>query len=74
MKDINASNHCEVCNKVFTLKANLKKHQIVHQENKPWTCNKCDKSFNQKRDYNSHMTQRHTSKRPNECSVFIVRF
>ena len=60
---------CLRCKKRFSSKANLKKHKITHEQDKPWRCEICDKSFNQKRDYNNHMMQKHTSQRPNPCTV-----
>ena len=65
---------CEICKKAFSSKANLKKHKITHRQEKPWRCDLCDMAFNQKRDYNNHLTQRHTSQRPNICPVSIMYF
>ena len=65
---------CDICQKTFSSKANLKKHHIRHINNKPWRCDKCDKTFNQKRDYEYHMTQQHTADRPHVCKVIKCSF
>ena len=68
------STFCNLCKKSFSSKANLKKHQIIHNNDKPWKCELCDKTFNQKRDHNYHMARQHTMKRPNICTVNEISY
>ena len=39
---------CQVCNKAFTLKSNLKKHIASVHEGKTFKCNICTSNFTQK--------------------------
>ena len=36
---------CNDCNKIFTDRSNLIKHQRIHTGDKPYQCKDCDKSF-----------------------------
>ena len=60
---------CDVCGKVLSSKGNLKKHKVVHLSEKPWQCKECQMSFNQARDLNSHIMQKHSEERPHVCKV-----
>ena len=49
--------YCDVCGGSFPSNAHMKNHIIaMHERNKPFQCNRCDKRFNWKsllRDHNS---------------------
>lgn len=36
---------CEVCNKAFADKSNLRAHVQTHSEEKPFSCSRCGKAF-----------------------------
>ena len=46
---------CEICSKVFIDYENLREHQNIHSDIKPYKCRTCDKSFR-----NKCMMLRHT--------------
>lgn len=50
---------CDVCGKVFNLKYKLKDHQIAHSEQRPYTCQFCQKGFKHKFTLTAHIKMRH---------------
>ena len=38
---------CKVCNKRFVSKQNLREHNFIHQDKKPFRCSFCGKKFRQ---------------------------
>ena len=69
---------CQVCHKVLSTRGSLVKHMVIHQEEKPFKCDKCEMRFNQKRDFNTHIMQKHTLQRPHVCEIchkgFVHKF
>ena len=58
---------CIDCDKVFSLKGNLKKHiDSAHEGKKSFKCNICDASFSQKGNLNLHIepVHDHNEKKP----------
>ena len=56
---------CAVCNKLFSYKNDLVKHEKIHTE-KPYTCDKCSKAFNDKGKLEKHM-RIHTGEKSYKC-------
>ena len=46
---------CNFCEKVFPCYSHMKKHEIVHSDQKPFKCDFCDKYFRRKYDCTRHM-------------------
>lgn len=68
---------CQICNKEFSTKWNLKQHQWTHanRSSKPFQCNVCPNAFVRENDYVTHMNA-HRSIRPytcNHCGCQFVR-
>lgn len=68
---------CQICNKEFSTKWNLKQHQWTHanRSSKPFQCNVCPNAFVRENDYITHMNA-HKSIRPytcNHCGCQFVR-
>lgn len=57
---------CDICNKDFASKANLRVHLRRHSGHKPYKCEWCSKSFNQKSTLRTHI-RIHTGERPYQC-------
>jgi len=60
---------CKHCGKVLSSRGNLKKHEIIHLNVKPWQCKDCNLTFNQARDLKTHQMQKHSGERPHSCKV-----
>ncbi|XP_026482559.1 zinc finger and SCAN domain-containing protein 31-like [Ctenocephalides felis] len=59
---------CEICNKTFTRKTNLKQHKMIHTGERPFSCEICNKTFTTKRPLKEHRML-HTGDRPYECKI-----
>ncbi|KAH3897458.1 hypothetical protein DPMN_021646 [Dreissena polymorpha] len=46
---------CAHCGKLFVSKAKLRRHMLIHTGEKPFTCNVCQRGFNQKGNMKIHM-------------------
>ncbi|XP_014651032.1 PREDICTED: RB-associated KRAB zinc finger protein [Ceratotherium simum simum] len=58
---------CFKCEKTFSRKSGLRKHQVTHSGDKPYECIECGKSFSQKASLIVHQ-RIHTTETPYECN------
>eukprot|EP00826_Nyctotherus_ovalis_P057801 TRINITY_DN7913_c0_g1_i2.p1 TRINITY_DN7913_c0_g1~~TRINITY_DN7913_c0_g1_i2.p1 ORF type:complete len:185 (-),score=41.57 TRINITY_DN7913_c0_g1_i2:242-796(-) len=58
----------ENCNKVFTTKFSLQRHQSIHTGIKPYTCQYCGKKFALTQSMREH-NYSHTKERPYICGI-----
>ncbi|XP_061474948.1 zinc finger protein 184-like [Rhineura floridana] len=51
--------HCPDCGKMFTAKASVTRHQLLHRGERPFRCRYCDKSYIQKSHLKRHDQLKH---------------
>ncbi|KAH7712714.1 hypothetical protein AAVH_19951 [Aphelenchoides avenae] len=59
---------CASCGMSFTLKCNLKRHQLIHTGARPFKCRRCGKAYTLRYYLKEHSTT-HRSERPFKCTV-----
>ncbi len=59
---------CLICEKGFKYHYELKRHSLVHSDQRDFNCSICGKGFKTKRTLNDHMRS-HENKREFECKV-----
>ncbi|XP_003726405.3 zinc finger protein 850 [Strongylocentrotus purpuratus] len=65
---------CKFCNKAFSVKSNLKQHEIAkHTDERPYACSKCDARFKQHSHLKSH-EEIHAGIKNYECTVCDQKF
>jgi len=50
---------CDLCGKGFPLSCLLQRHKRTHLDQKPFSCNYCEKSFSSKTSLNHHLFMKH---------------
>ena len=54
---IETINKCSFCDKTFACHSQVKNHEIVHSEEKPFVCEVCNRGFRRKYDKNRHVQE-----------------
>ena len=52
---------CQFCLKVFCTPSLLKRHLVIHTGERPFKCNKCDRTFQQKAHLTNHYGRVHVN-------------
>nr|CAD7434786.1 unnamed protein product [Timema monikensis] len=60
--------YCEQISIDFKEKGSLKKHLLIHSEQRKYKCDVCDKSFNLKSNFDSHLLG-HSEQRKYKCDI-----
>ena len=66
--------HCEECNKYFTLKALLTRHNNKVHEEKNFLCEKCGKLFAQLKSMKDHDNSVHVKEKAQICKICDTEF
>lgn len=64
---------CKECSKEFSRATHLKRHMMIHSDDRPFTCTKCDKSFRRADHLQAHQNS-HAEVKPHECDNCSRRF
>lgn len=59
---------CDICERKFSRKHNLKSHAMIHTDKKPFQCTKCDASFRRFHDLRRH-EKLHSGEKPFACDT-----
>lgn len=59
---------CDQCDKRFQDRNSLKRHQIIHSEERPFKCEHCAQTFNDRSVLRRH-TFTHTDRKPYQCHI-----
>ncbi|XP_060562717.1 zinc finger and BTB domain-containing protein 24-like [Ruditapes philippinarum] len=58
---------CDLCQKEFFTKFQLREHKLIHFEDNPFVCEQCGSGFRSRTCLNSHVFHKHSSIRKHKC-------
>ncbi|XP_053954359.1 zinc finger protein 25 isoform X1 [Anastrepha ludens] len=58
---------CHVCSKQFRGKNDLRRHMLIHSDERPYKCEQCGKCYRQAVNLRNHITSAHESHRQFSC-------
>ncbi|KAJ6644033.1 Zinc finger protein [Pseudolycoriella hygida] len=64
---LNNSIRCTICQKSFRNKRNLRRHELIHLDEKPFKCNDCGKTFTLSHNLATHKLI-HSEEKPFKCN------
>ncbi|KAJ2951353.1 hypothetical protein O0L34_g13483 [Tuta absoluta] len=64
---------CSICGKVFKKVSHVKRHELCHEENRPFLCTVCPKRFNTESMLSEHMDKHNKVKR-HACPICTKSF
>ncbi|XP_053608784.1 gastrula zinc finger protein XlCGF57.1-like [Plodia interpunctella] len=64
---------CSICNKIFKKTSHLKRHELSHEDNKPFKCTLCGKAFITEAILGEHMNK-HNKIKPHVCPICSKAF
>lgn len=64
---------CDICNKVSSKLSNLRRHMMIHSDERPHACDICDKRFRRADKLRFHQNS-HANIKPYECKICWRRF
>ena len=65
---------CDLCQKEFFTKFQLKEHKLAHFEETPFICQHCGTGFRTRTGLNSHMFHKHSKEKKHACSECTKTF
>eukprot|EP00063_Salmo_salar_P034183 XP_014009018.1 PREDICTED: zinc finger protein 79-like isoform X1 [Salmo salar] len=65
--------HCDQCPKRYATPGALKKHQLLHTEERPFACERCDRRYRSAYDLKVHV-RIHSGERRHMCTICGKRF
>ena len=65
---------CDLCQKEFYTKFQLKEHKLAHFEDTPFICQHCGMGFRTRTGLNSHMFHKHSKEKKHACTECTKTF
>lgn len=65
---------CDLCQKEFFTKFQLKEHKLAHFEETPFICQHCGTGFRNRTGLNSHMFHKHSKEKKHACTECTKTF
>uniref|UniRef100_A0A1Q3F647 C2H2-type domain-containing protein n=1 Tax=Culex tarsalis TaxID=7177 RepID=A0A1Q3F647_CULTA len=65
---------CNICGKTFTARSSLERHMLLHNNEKPFACSQCDRTYRRNLDLKHHIELVHEGKNPHFCAECAQSF